>query len=76
MKKIKLKPCPFCNGEAKLIIDTESSVKIGVREERRYAMITCLNCGVRTPRILEDVEYCAVDKVREIWETRVGENNV
>ena len=75
MKEQKFKSCPFCGGEANLITDVE---RLGCcnTTEKRYAMLTCLNCGVRTPRILEDVEYCAVDKVKEIWEKRVGDDNV
>lgn len=75
MSEQKLKPCPFCGGKANLHTDAETSL-VGTSiagAGRRFVMISCLSCGVRTPHILEDVEYCAVDKVKEIWEKRVGE---
>ena len=40
----KLKPCPFCGGEA------EISGTMNFESLRRYCA-TCLVCGVETPRI-------------------------
>ena len=74
MNKPKIKSCPFCGGEANLFFDVANGI-FNIKE-KQAVMITCLKCGVRTPRIIEDAEYCAVDKVKEIWEKRVGDNNV
>lgn len=41
----KLLPCPFCGGKAQILNDQKPF------ERRRHAFVTCLVCGVETPRI-------------------------
>ena len=51
----KLKPCPFCGGEAKLFLDEASYYK---------SQVYCKKCGVRTNR--EHIPEIAVTA----WNTR------
>ena len=39
----KLKPCPFCNGKAKLSEKTEC---VGFGETTTFHFVKCTNCGV------------------------------
>jgi Lar family restriction alleviation protein len=55
----KLKPCPFCGGEATI---TEDGERIGTN--RQSCMIVCFNCGARLESN-EEYEQCG-----EQWNTR------
>ena len=66
---VELKPCPFCGGEAEL---KKESYAFGLEKiERVYCH--CLNCGIATPVCAASLDYCAVDKIIEIWNTRVND---
>ena len=52
---IKLKPCPFCNGEAKIIDAKVGScvikTNLGEKDQTNYyAKIMCKDCGVKIER--------------------------
>lgn len=59
MVEIKLKPCPFCGGEAE-IVRTEN---YGTGTFRFFA--ACLVCGVETPRVSRTMTQAA-----EAWNRR------
>lgn len=62
MSEIKLKLCPFCGGEAKLI---DSS--------RRASYVRCSKCCAETNHFEMSVEYCAIEKAAEAWNQRTNE---
>ena len=66
----KLKPCPFCGGEAELKLIGNNHT------DRRYATINCKTFGctvsMRVGAITNDVDWC-VDKVTAKWNTRITE---
>lgn len=53
----KLKPCPFCGGEAR------------IDKDPRYAAIMCKECGARVRQPIS-IELCAVDTVIKKWSRR------
>lgn len=70
---IELKPCPFCNGEAKIIdAKVESSViktNLGEKDQTNYyAKTICKNCGVKIEREWSCVEMTGA-KVAKYGET-------
>lgn len=62
MPEIKLKPCPFCGGEA------EIKRYVGFGFEQAY--VECANCETRTKMIDPSLKYCANDKAAELWNKR------
>lgn len=60
MKKAELKPCPFCGGEAELLIDESKYYK---------SAVICTKCYVHTP--YEHIETIAVSA----WNRRVKDEN-
>lgn len=62
MSEIKLKSCPFCGGEAKLI---DSS--------RRLSYVRCSKCGAETDSFEMSVEYCSNEKAAEAWNQRANQ---
>ena len=77
--KVKLKPCPFCGGEAEVhfqSVYTDDAV-----------CVVCAECKARTRLVLFDCKYIfykgeqnvfvtqeeAVDYVTELWNSRNGE---
>ena len=66
---VELKPCPFCGGEAELKKD---SYTFGIEKIGRV-YCRCLNCGIVTPVYEASLDYCAVNKVIEVWNTRVND---
>lgn len=56
--EIKLKPCPFCGGEAELKINHCASY------------VECKECEASTDHILDSPMYCAKDKAIEAWNRR------
>ena len=64
MKRMRLKACPFCGGEAEMNV-TEDGV-----------CAFCPKCGVQTERLTDISAVCA-DAVREVartWNCRAGED--
>ena len=67
MSEIKLKPCPFCNGEA--VIHVAKGV-----------CVICKKCGCRTISLVDgnsqgEPRGGAIYSVAEKWNRRAGENN-
>ena len=60
----KLKPCPFCGGEAKL------------RNEGSCSFVKCKNCGAEAGLVHISAEYCANEKAAEAWNRRVDNDKV
>ena len=71
----ELKPCPFCNGYAKINIKRESAGMDGsytnwiIHCEKCGAMITCPADRFYGRKALTE------DEAIEAWNRRVGENN-
>lgn len=59
MSEIKLKPCPFCGGVARIASVGETVV-----------FVTCQTCHVGTQGISVSAEYCANEKAAEEWNRR------
>lgn len=59
MSNIKLKPCPFCGGVARIASEGETVV-----------FVTCQTCHVETPGISVSAEYCANDRAATQWNMR------
>lgn len=65
--KLKLKPCPFCGGEAVLKIK-------GFDIFNNAAFVTCLSCGVSTRLIPQSSEYVASQEAAAMWNRRTKED--
>ena len=62
----KLKPCPFCGEEGRIIIKTEGTFSdFGLYR----SMVRCAECGVIVDRY-EKTPYAAEDRAIEAWNTR------
>ena len=55
----KLKPCPFCGGEAKL------------EKVSGFVVAKCGDCGAESGVVGISAEYCANDKAIEKWNRRI-----
>ena len=62
MPNIKLKPCPFCGGEAEIQVDYD-----------RVVFVICKNCKARTYAIPIVAEYCANEVAAEKWNRRIDD---
>ena len=64
MSEIKLKPCPFCGGEATVFVSDEGGV-----------FVICIDCQTRTKKLADTLQYSkptnAVKEVIEAWNRRV-----
>lgn len=69
MSKRKPSPCPFCAGQAK---QKQSEFLSG----RTTVQIICTKCGCTTPQIEANIEFAAIDKAIEIWNTRVNKEDL
>lgn len=58
----KLKPCPFCGGEAEI----EHQYIFG----REYSMVKCKECGAETLPILISFTYSSDERATEAWNRR------
>ena len=63
----ELKPCPFCGGEARLLLNAKR--KIYGKDEYRTGVVAC--CNVCEARMFYGSEKLAIDA----WNRRTGENN-
>lgn len=59
----ELKPCPFCGSKAKLDVCRHSG------KQYDFAVIRCEKCSA-TIKYGIDVEYCAVDRCVDEWNSR------
>lgn len=64
MSETKLKPCPFCGGEAK------------IHSEYVAVYIKCEECGATSGIVKVAAEYCANDKLAEKWNRRTDNGKV
>ena len=62
MSEIKLKPCPFCGGEARI-----------ASEGGTVVLATCKKCHVETQGVSISAEYCANEKAAEEWNRRINQ---
>lgn len=70
MSEIKLKPCPFCGGEAKMKHGYPGQQRKGMRQ----AVVQCKKCSCRTVtyRQLAYQSWKEVDEqAAEVWNRRV-----
>lgn len=58
-----LDACPFCKGEAKLILSNHGN-------NFSAAWVTCTQCKCETKRIPISLEYSAAEKAKELWNAR------
>ena len=56
----KLKPCPFCGGEAELRVNVCA------------VYIACTECSAESVHVLTSPMYTAADKAAEAWNNRVN----
>ncbi len=61
MSEIKLKPCPFCGGEAKF------------ENMGEFVVTKCEDCGAESDMIRISAEYCANEKTAEKWNQRINQ---
>ena len=72
MKEYKLKPCPFCGGEAKIGHSTETT-GITYPVTYDYSYVECIECGSKTHKVIVSAEHCSNDLAVEAWNRRTGE---
>ena len=60
MKEYKVLPCPFCGGEAHVVIDNLTY----------HSFVECQECGARGAKLEWESEYCATDLAAEKWNKR------
>lgn len=61
----ELKPCPFCGGEAKILIHTFHALPLPSNVQ-----VGCTKCGCRT-----DPWYGTKREAIDAWNTRTGEQD-
>jgi Lar family restriction alleviation protein len=66
----KLKPCPFCGGEAKLTAFVGETV---MSEPYEYAEVCCANCKAKTHRVIDGYGKVNIAQktVISLWNRRV-----
>lgn len=63
VEDVKLKPCPFCGGEAEVAKEKY--------EQKWIAYVRCKNCNVQTERLWESIYYCAISESETRWNNRI-----
>ncbi len=58
----KLKPCPFCGGEAEI-----QTGNFGMLTVQSYAAAVCTKCKARGPMFSCSLDYCAADEAKKAW---------
>lgn len=69
MKIIKLKPCPFCGGEAKIRSEVEC---IGHGDYLKMFYVMCEDCCARTGGVAKPYFTNPEEYATEKWNTRKG----
>ena len=64
----KLKFCPFCGGEAEVIVKKRSEVEVGYFGNDEVACVSCIRCRCRTNWFLH--MPLAEVRVISVWNTR------
>lgn len=64
MNQIKLKPCPFCGGKARLL----SEMRFDKQKKAWFAACGGLGCGVMP----ETIDADTPQEAAEIWNRRAG----
>ena len=68
MSEIKLKPCPFCGGDAKLVTGISKSILF---EDRPNATVICQKCGCRTESVADIYhDGSVINAVIRYWNRR------
>lgn len=65
-KKIKLKPCPFCGGKARLL----SEMRFGKQKKVWFVVCGGIGCGVMP----ETIDADTPQEAAELWNRRAGED--
>lgn len=60
LKNEKLKPCPFCGGDAE------------IGDHRASVYVECTECGATSAEIMAHIDYCAKDIAIEKWNERIN----
>lgn len=68
-KEIKLKPCPFCGGKAKLLKDEIGNTADMCGAEWWYVACSKLDCGIYA----ETADRPTPQEAAKLWNRRVGE---
>lgn len=63
----KLKPCPFCGGEAEM-------KHVNSRGRKISSKVCCRECGIEGKTYLVDVSYSSDEKATEAWNRRVSDD--
>lgn len=71
METNKLKPCPFCGGNAKLVHEEQ-----GITVSYVVSYILCTVCKATSPTFRISTEYSSDKKAIEAWNSRAQEGNI
>lgn len=63
----KLKPCPFCGGEAEL--------SFGKFDGKDTSYVVCIKCGSQGEFFFVSPKYASAIRAIKAWNRRVGEQN-
>jgi len=72
----KLKPCPFCGGDAKYEHDTYKDSNGFIKAPiESYEFVKCTTCGAEIFEDDQDVLYEYDSVVIDKWNSRITDNN-
>lgn len=75
IKDIKLKPCPFCGGEAELKLNGNLGFTTEDPTLAYSVYVYCRNCEARTKNIYRAVNYNALEVAASQWNLRMSRDN-